>query len=80
MVEMSVACWTIVAGLVGASVTSFLNVVAYGVSRGPSLSHPPSACPRCGPRIRARQHVPVPGSLLLACGLSAEDRRETRRG
>ena len=65
MTEMPVAFWAVFAGLVGASVGSFLNVVAHRLPRGISLSHPPSACPRCGSRIRARHNLPVLGWLLL---------------
>jgi leader peptidase (prepilin peptidase)/N-methyltransferase len=65
MTELPVAFWATFAGLLGASVGSFLNVVAYRVPRGLSLSHPPSACPRCDTRIRARHNVPVLGWLVL---------------
>jgi leader peptidase (prepilin peptidase)/N-methyltransferase len=53
------------AGLLGVVIGSFLNVVIYRVPRGESVVHPPSACPRCGIRIRARDNVPVLGWLLL---------------
>ncbi|WP_029287159.1 A24 family peptidase [Cellulomonas sp. HZM] len=53
------------AGLLGLAVGSFLNVVVWRLPRGESLSKPPSACPRCGHSIRARDNVPVVSWLLL---------------
>ena len=51
--------------LLGLLVGSFLNVVVHRVPRGESVVSPPSACPRCGSRIRARDNVPVLGWLFL---------------
>ncbi|MDM7831224.1 prepilin peptidase [Cellulomonas edaphi] len=51
--------------VLGLAVGSFLNVVVWRVPRGESVSHPPSACPRCGHAIRARDNVPVVSWLLL---------------
>lgn len=53
------------AGVVGLVIGSFLNVVVWRVPRGESVVSPPSACPRCGTRIRARDNVPVLSWLLL---------------
>ena len=53
------------AGLLGAVVGSFLNVVAYRLPRGESLSKPRSRCPGCGTPIRAYDNVPVLSWLLL---------------
>ncbi|GEA82268.1 prepilin peptidase [Cellulomonas uda] len=53
------------AALFGLAVGSFLNVVVWRVPRGESVVSPPSACPRCGHRIRARHNVPVVGWLVL---------------
>ena len=53
------------AGGTGLAVGSFLNVVAYRVPLGRSVSFPPSACPSCGAAIRARDNVPVLSWLLL---------------
>ena len=53
------------AGLFGLAIGSFLNVVVWRLPRGESLSSPPSACPKCGHAIRARDNVPVLGWLLL---------------
>ncbi|TNC29573.1 prepilin peptidase [Amycolatopsis alkalitolerans] len=50
-----------VAGLVTGS---FLTVVVHRLPRGESLITPPSRCPACGHRIRARHNVPVLGWLL----------------
>lgn len=51
--------------LFGLAIGSFLNVVIWRVPRGESVVSPPSACPRCGQEIRARDNVPVVGWLLL---------------
>lgn len=52
-------------GVVGLVIGSFLNVVVWRVPRGESLVSPPSACPRCGHRIRPRDNVPVLSWLVL---------------
>jgi leader peptidase (prepilin peptidase)/N-methyltransferase len=49
----------------GLVIGSFLNVVVWRVPRGESLVAPPSACPACGHRIRARDNVPVVSWLAL---------------
>lgn len=51
--------------MVGASVGSFLNVVAWRMPRGESVVSRPSHCPRCDANIRARDNLPVFGWLLL---------------
>lgn len=61
------------AGLLGAAVGSFGNVVVHRVPLGMSLADPPSACPACGTPITPRDNVPVVSYLLLrgrcrACG------------
>jgi leader peptidase (prepilin peptidase)/N-methyltransferase len=55
----------LVLAVLGTAVGSFLNVVVYRVPRGLSVVHPPSACPRCGNGIRARDNLPVLSWLLL---------------
>jgi leader peptidase (prepilin peptidase)/N-methyltransferase len=55
----------VLAGVLGLAIGSFLNVVIWRVPRGLSLSSPPSACPRCGHPIRARDNVPVLSWLIL---------------
>jgi len=54
-----------VATVLGLAVGSFLNVVIHRVPAGVSLVRPPSACPECGHRIRARDNVPLLGWLAL---------------
>lgn len=54
------------AALLGLLVGSFLNVVAYRLPRGESVVSPPSRCPSCGARIRARDNVPVLSWILLS--------------
>jgi leader peptidase (prepilin peptidase)/N-methyltransferase len=49
----------------GLIIGSFLNVVVWRVPQGQSVVRPPSACPRCGTQIRARDNVPVVSWLLL---------------
>jgi leader peptidase (prepilin peptidase)/N-methyltransferase len=51
--------------VVGSILGSFFNVVIYRVPRGESIVRPPSACPACGTRLRARDNIPVFGYLLL---------------
>jgi leader peptidase (prepilin peptidase)/N-methyltransferase len=62
---MSVGVAAVLAGIFGALVGSFLNVVAYRLPRGESLVHPPSACPACGTPIKPYDNVPVLGWLWL---------------
>ena len=54
-----------VAGAFGATIGSFLNVVAYRLPRRESLVSPGSRCPGCGTAIKAYDNVPVLGWLLL---------------
>lgn len=56
---------SIVAGVYGLLIGSYLNVVIHRVPAGVSTVHPPSACPGCGSRIRARHNLPVVGWLAL---------------
>jgi leader peptidase (prepilin peptidase)/N-methyltransferase len=51
--------------VLGLLIGSFLNVVIHRVPRGQSVSSPPSACPRCGQRIKPRDNIPVLSWLLL---------------
>jgi leader peptidase (prepilin peptidase)/N-methyltransferase len=53
------------AGLLGALIGSFLNVVVYRVPRGESVVAPPSACPSCSHRIRGLDNIPVLSWLVL---------------
>lgn len=51
--------------VLGAVVGSFLNVVIYRMPLGQSIVLPPSACPSCGARLRARDNIPIVSYLLL---------------
>jgi leader peptidase (prepilin peptidase)/N-methyltransferase len=62
---MPIAFAAAFAGALGATVGSFLNVVAYRLPRGESLVHPGSRCPGCEMAIKAYDNVPVLGWLLL---------------
>ncbi len=62
---MSTAAAAICAGLLGALIGSFLNVVIWRLPRGESVVSPPSACPACRARIRPYDNVPVVSWLLL---------------
>jgi len=53
------------AAFIGALFGSFLNVVAYRLPRGESLSHPGSRCPGCGAPIAPYDNIPVVSWLLL---------------
>ncbi len=55
----------LIAGLFGACIGSFLNVVIYRVPLGQSLVSPPSRCPKCGYRLKWHDNVPIFGWLLL---------------
>jgi leader peptidase (prepilin peptidase) / N-methyltransferase len=49
----------------GASMGSFLNVVAYCIPRGESFALRSSACPKCKTRIRRLDNLPIIGFLRL---------------
>jgi leader peptidase (prepilin peptidase) / N-methyltransferase len=53
------------AGVLGAVLGSFLNVVAHRLPRNESLVRPASRCPACGTPIRPYDNVPVLSWLLL---------------
>jgi leader peptidase (prepilin peptidase)/N-methyltransferase len=57
--------WLVLAGLLGACIGSFLNVVIYRLPLGQSLVTPPSRCPKCGYRLKFYDNIPVFGWLLL---------------
>jgi leader peptidase (prepilin peptidase) / N-methyltransferase len=70
---MSTTLGALLAALFGAILGSFLNVVAYRLPRGESLSRPGSRCPSCGTPIKPYDNVPVLSWFLLrgrcrACG------------
>lgn len=53
------------AGVFGALIGSFLNVVVYRVPAGRSIVSPPSACGSCGTEIRPYDNIPVVSWLAL---------------
>ncbi|MFI5010305.1 MAG: prepilin peptidase [Solirubrobacterales bacterium] len=53
------------AGVLGAIVGSFLNVVAYRLPRRESLIAPASHCPSCNTPVRPYDNVPILSWLLL---------------
>jgi leader peptidase (prepilin peptidase) / N-methyltransferase len=55
----------VVAGLAGAVVGSFLNVVVHRVPLGESIVSPGSRCPDCGAPVKAYDNLPVVSWLLL---------------
>lgn len=69
----------VAAGLLGAVIGSFLNVVIYRVPAGVSVVRPRSACPACGEPVRPRDNVPIISWMLLRgrcrdCGASISRR------
>jgi leader peptidase (prepilin peptidase)/N-methyltransferase len=62
---MTTALGAVLAGILGALVGSFLNVVAYRLPRGESLAHPPSRCPSCGTPVKPYDNIPALSWLLL---------------
>lgn len=56
---------TVLVGVLGLLIGSFLNVVIHRVPRGESLVRPGSHCPSCHAAVRTRHNVPVLGWLLL---------------
>src|SRR5215212_8565808 len=62
--EASVA-EVVVAGVFGAVIGSFLNVVAHRVPLGESLVSPGSRCPKCGTPVKPYDNVPVISWLVL---------------
>lgn len=51
--------------IVGASVGSFINVIAYRLPLGMTLLAPPSTCPKCGGLIYGLDNIPIFGWLQL---------------
>ncbi len=76
---MPIAFAAAFAGVFGATIGSFLNVVAYRLPRKQSLVRPGSRCPGCGTAIKPYDNVPVVGWLLLrgrcrSCGMGISAR------
>lgn len=59
------AAEVVAAGLFGAVIGSFLNVVAHRVPLGESLVSPPSRCPECEAPVKPYDNVPVVSWLVL---------------
>ena len=55
----------VLAGVFGAVLGSFLNVVIHRLPRGESLVHPRSRCPSCGTQIAGYDNIPIVSWLLL---------------
>src|SRR5664279_4711713 len=53
------------AGVLGAIVGSFLNVVSYRLPRHESLITPASHCPRCGTPVKPYDNIPILSWLML---------------
>ena len=53
------------AGMIGACVGSFLNVVIYRLPEGKSVVSPPSSCPKCGHGLAWYDNVPILGWIWL---------------
>jgi leader peptidase (prepilin peptidase)/N-methyltransferase len=65
MVAVTTGLGAALAAAFGAILGSFLNVVAYRLPRGESLSKPRSRCPGCDTPIRPYDNVPVLSWLAL---------------
>lgn len=62
---MSTALAAGIAGVFGAVIGSFLNVVIWRLPRGESVVSPPSACPSCGAQVRPFDNIPILSWLIL---------------
>ena len=56
----------LIAGVFGACIGSFLNVVIYRLPLGQSIVSPPSRCPKCGYQLHWYDNLPIVGWVLLA--------------
>src|SRR5258708_631728 len=56
---------TLVAGLFGAIIGSFLNVCIHRLPRHRSILRPASACPHCGRNLAWYENVPIVSYLAL---------------
>lgn len=55
----------VLAGILGVTIGSFINVVVYRVPIVRSIVSPPSACPHCDAQIKAYDNIPVISWLIL---------------
>ena len=67
------------AGVLGAIIGSFLNVVAYRLPRHESLITPASHCPGCGTPVKPYDNIPVLSWLLLRGHCRSLRRADLRR-
>jgi leader peptidase (prepilin peptidase)/N-methyltransferase len=68
-----------VAGVIGALIGSFLNVVIHRIPREQSIVLPSSKCPKCRAEIKPYDNIPVISYLILrgrcrSCGVSISPR------
>ena len=56
---------SLIAGIFGLAIGSFLNVVIHRVPLGESIVLPPSHCPGCGHHIRSFDNIPLLSYLFL---------------
>lgn len=56
---------SLLVGVLGAMIGSFLNVVIHRLPREQSIIFPNSTCPRCSARIKAYDNIPVLSFLIL---------------
>jgi leader peptidase (prepilin peptidase)/N-methyltransferase len=57
--------YAIIAGVFGAVVGSFLNVVIYRLPIGQSVVFPPSRCPGCGRQLAWFENIPIASYAVL---------------
>ncbi len=57
--------WSTIILALGLCFGSFLNVCIWRIPKEKSVSWPPSACPKCGTRIKGYDNIPVLSWLLL---------------
>lgn len=65
MTEITPTMGLVFAGVIGACIGSFLNVVIYRLPLGQSLVSPPSRCPKCGNTLKWHDNFPIFGWILL---------------
>ena len=64
MIAVLATYYSIVFGIMGLLIGSFLNVVIYRVPRGESIVKPGSHCPSCGHVLKAWELVPILSFLV----------------
>jgi leader peptidase (prepilin peptidase)/N-methyltransferase len=79
MIAVTTSYGAALAAAFGAILGSFLNVVAYRLPKGQSLSLPRSRCPQCETPIKPYDNIPVLSWLLLRGRCRACQARISRR-